>query len=112
MWHRRCVWWKEQHHASLQAVPMIGTGCGWALQPAFRWAEEGVNVQVVIVDEAHRLKSTVAATRDAIHNCNKNFTLLLTGMIWISQNPTPCCAHAPSLDEHAILLKTMTVLVK
>lgn len=64
-----------------------GTACGWALQPAFRWADKHVIVQVVIVDEAHRLKSTVAATRDAIHNCNKNFTLLLTGMTWLCQTP-------------------------
>ncbi|KAK9835518.1 hypothetical protein WJX74_002180 [Apatococcus lobatus] len=40
---------------------------------------QAITWEVVIVDEAHRLKSTVAATRDAIHNCNKHFTLLLTG---------------------------------
>ena len=36
-------------------------------------------VQVIIVDEAHRLKSTTAATREAIRQCNRDFLLLLTG---------------------------------
>lgn len=36
-------------------------------------------MQVIIVDEAHRLKCTTAATREAIEGCRREFLLLLTG---------------------------------
>ena len=35
---------------------------------------------MIIVDEAHRLKNTTAATRDALAHCTRDFLLLLTGV--------------------------------